>query len=95
MAELHLGHLGQIPEGAKIDPQDRLHSSLFGLLGTFCKFIDRANLQTAFVSGMKENMSLYGDELNYANTAYNVGMIVALWPASLLLVRVHPKYFIP
>jgi len=68
---------------------------VFGLLGTFSKFIDRANLQTAFVSGMKEELSLYGNELNYANTAYNIGMMVALWPSSLLLVRVNPKYFIP
>jgi ACS family pantothenate transporter-like MFS transporter len=68
---------------------------VFGLLGTFSKFIDRANLQTAFVSGMKEELGLYGNELNYANTAYNVGMMVALWPSSLLLVRMNPKHFIP
>jgi ACS family pantothenate transporter-like MFS transporter len=67
---------------------------VFGFLGTFSKFIDRANLQTAFVSGMNEELSLYGNELNYANTAYNVGMIIALWPSSLLLVRMNPKYFI-
>lgn len=68
---------------------------VFGMLGTFSKFIDRANLQTAFVSGMKEEMGLYGNELNYANTAYNVGMMIALWPSSLLLVRMNPRFFIP
>ncbi|KAF7551917.1 hypothetical protein G7Z17_g4680 [Cylindrodendrum hubeiense] len=46
---------------------------VFGLLGTFSKFIDRANLQTAYVSGMKEELGFNGNELNYANTAYNVG----------------------
>lgn len=34
---------------------------LFGMLGTFSKFIDRANLQTAYVSGMKEELSFYGN----------------------------------
>ncbi|KAH8176728.1 major facilitator superfamily protein [Sarocladium implicatum] len=68
---------------------------LFGMLGTFSKFIDRANLQTAYVSGMKEELQLFGNELNYANTAYNVGMIVALWPSSLLLVRTNPRFYIP
>jgi hypothetical protein len=31
------------------------------MLGTFSKFIDRANLQTAFVSGMKEELELFGN----------------------------------
>lgn len=68
---------------------------VFGFLGTFTKFIDKANLQTAFVSGMKEELNFYGNELNYANTCYNVGLMVALWPASILLVRTKPRYFIP
>jgi MFS transporter, ACS family, pantothenate transporter len=41
------------------------------------------------------NVRILQQELNYANTAYNVGMIVALWPSSMLLVRVNPRYFIP
>ncbi|KAI1617060.1 major facilitator superfamily domain-containing protein [Exophiala viscosa] len=67
---------------------------VFGFLGTFTKFLDKTNLQTAFVSGMKEELGFYGIQLNYATTCYNVGLIVALWPASLILVRTKPKYFI-
>jgi MFS transporter, ACS family, pantothenate transporter len=33
----------------------------FGCLGTFIKYIDRSNLNSAFVSGMKEDLSLYGN----------------------------------
>jgi ACS family pantothenate transporter-like MFS transporter len=86
---------GKSPEERRLVRKIDCTLVVFGFLGTFSKFIDRANLQTAFVSGMKEELSLYGNELNYANTAYNVGMIIALWPSSLLLVRMNPKYFIP
>ncbi|OBT60938.1 hypothetical protein VE03_09275 [Pseudogymnoascus sp. 23342-1-I1] len=67
----------------------------FGCLGTFIKYIDRSNLNTAFVSGMKEDLSLYGNQLNYANTAYSVANILGLWPSNLLLTRVNPRWFIP
>ena len=33
----------------------------FGCLGTFIKYIDRSNLNSAFVSGMEEDLSLYGN----------------------------------
>ncbi|CAH0027228.1 unnamed protein product [Clonostachys rhizophaga] len=67
----------------------------FGCLGTFIKYIDKANLTSAFVSGMKEDMSLYGNEMNYANTAYSVANILALWPCNLALTRCNPRWFIP
>lgn len=67
----------------------------FGCLGTFIKFLDRANLNTAFVSGMKEELNLYGNQLNYANTSYSIASIIALVPVNLLLTRTNPRYFIP
>ncbi|ETN44368.1 uncharacterized protein HMPREF1541_10548 [Cyphellophora europaea CBS 101466] len=67
----------------------------FGCLGTFIKYLDKSNLQSAFVSGMKEDLELYGNELNYANTAYAIANVVALWPSNLLLTRVNPRWFIP
>jgi hypothetical protein len=33
----------------------------FGCLGTFIKYIDRSNLNNAYVSGMEEALSLYGN----------------------------------
>ncbi|CAK7218990.1 hypothetical protein SCUCBS95973_003669 [Sporothrix curviconia] len=67
----------------------------FGCLGTFIKYIDRSNLNSAFVSGMEEDLSLYGNQLNYANTCYSVANIIALWPSNLLLAQMNPKHFIP
>ncbi|KAK0506396.1 major facilitator superfamily domain-containing protein [Armillaria luteobubalina] len=57
----------------------------FGFLGTWIKYLDKSNLQTAFVSGMKEDLKFYGNQLN----------IIGLWPANMIMTRVSPKWFIP
>lgn len=44
---------------------------------------------------MKEDLGLYGDELNYALTTYSVACMIAIMPVQLLLTRVHPRYLIP
>lgn len=36
---------------------------LFGCLGYFLKYLDQANLNSAYVSGMKEDLGMYGNEL--------------------------------
>jgi ACS family pantothenate transporter-like MFS transporter len=66
-----------------------------GCLGTFIKWMDRANLNSAFVSGMKEDLGLYGNELNYAQTTYSVACLLAVMPVQMLLTRVHPRILIP
>ncbi|WWC72333.1 uncharacterized protein I206_106295 [Kwoniella pini CBS 10737] len=66
-----------------------------GCLGTFIKWMDRANLNSAFVSGMKEDLHLYGNELNYAQTVYSVACLIAVMPIQMLLTRVQPRYLIP
>ncbi|KAF2807568.1 MFS general substrate transporter [Mytilinidion resinicola] len=67
----------------------------FGCLGTFIKYIDRSNINSAFVSGMKEDLKLYGNQLNYANTAFSIANIIGVWPCNLMLTRSNPKWFIP
>uniref|UniRef100_A0A0B7K2K8 Major facilitator superfamily (MFS) profile domain-containing protein n=1 Tax=Bionectria ochroleuca TaxID=29856 RepID=A0A0B7K2K8_BIOOC len=83
------------PEERKLVLKMDLTLMTFGCLGTFIKYLDKSNLQSAFVSGMKEDLSLYGNELNYANTAYSIANIIALWPSNLILTRVNPRWFIP
>ncbi|EXJ78914.1 hypothetical protein A1O3_08414 [Capronia epimyces CBS 606.96] len=67
----------------------------FACLGTFVKYLDRSNINNAFVSGMKEEMSLYGNELIHANSYYYIGGLIGLWPINLLLTRTNPRYLIP
>ncbi|KAJ5015916.1 hypothetical protein K4K57_012476 [Colletotrichum sp. SAR 10_99] len=42
-----------------------------GFLGYMFKYIDQTNISNAYVSGMKEDLSLFGNELNYFTTFFN------------------------
>lgn len=42
-------------------------------LGYFAKGLDQANIGTAFVSGMKEDLNMYGKQLNLVDTAWTIG----------------------
>ncbi|KAH6629947.1 permease of the major facilitator superfamily [Chaetomium sp. MPI-SDFR-AT-0129] len=75
----------------------KLDVALLGLgcLGYFTKYLSQANLTNAFVSGMKEDLGMFGNELNYAQTAFTVGYILGEVPANIILTRVRPSIFIP
>ncbi|ELQ37860.1 hypothetical protein OOU_Y34scaffold00567g7 [Pyricularia oryzae Y34] len=36
----------------------------FGCISQIMKYLDQTNINNAYVSGMKEDLQLYGDELN-------------------------------
>ncbi|KAK5658150.1 hypothetical protein OQA88_2123 [Cercophora sp. LCS_1] len=67
----------------------------FGCLGFFSKFLNQTNLTNAFVSGMKEDLDMFGNELNYAMTAFTAGYIIGEIPSNLLLTRIRPSIYIP
>ncbi|KUJ13612.1 putative MFS transporter Liz1/Seo1 [Mollisia scopiformis] len=67
----------------------------FGCLGFFVKFLDAANLNNAFVSGMKEDLGMFGNQLNYVTTCYTVGYIVGEIPSNIILTRVRPSIWLP
>ncbi|PMD37533.1 MFS general substrate transporter [Hyaloscypha variabilis F] len=67
----------------------------FGCLGFFIKFLDAANLVNAFVSGMKEDLNMFGNQLNYVTTAYTVGYILGEIPSNVILTRVRPSIWLP
>jgi len=53
------------------------------LLGYFIKYLDQTNYSDAFVSGMKEDLNLYGNERNWLNTWFSLGIMVGSVPAQL------------
>jgi MFS transporter, ACS family, pantothenate transporter len=52
----------------------------FASLGYFIKYLDQVNINSAFVSGMKEDFGLYGNELNYLIAAWTVGYVLGQIP---------------
>ncbi|CEJ57996.1 Putative Pantothenate transporter [Penicillium brasilianum] len=67
----------------------------FASLGYFIKYLDQININNAFVSGMKEDLGLYGNQLNYMQACWTVGYVIGEIPSNILLTRVRPRYWIP
>ncbi|PWY86668.1 pantothenate transporter, partial [Aspergillus heteromorphus CBS 117.55] len=67
----------------------------FASLGYFIKYLDQINVNNAFVSGMKEDLGLYGNQLNYMQACWTVGYVIGEIPSNILLTRVRPRYWIP
>ncbi|KAG8414226.1 hypothetical protein J3459_014951 [Metarhizium acridum] len=68
---------------------------IFVFLAYWAKVLDQSATSAAYVSGMKEDLKLFGNELNYLNTTYMVGFITLQIPLTLLMTRFSASYFIP
>ncbi|KAK1243038.1 hypothetical protein MKX08_005850 [Trichoderma sp. CBMAI-0020] len=67
----------------------------FASLGYFIKYLDQVNINNAFVSGMKEDLGLFGNQLNYMQTCWTVGYVIGQVPSNILLTRIRPSIWIP
>ncbi|CAJ2506118.1 Uu.00g002480.m01.CDS01 [Anthostomella pinea] len=67
----------------------------FCCLSYFTNYLDRSNLNNAYVSGMKEELGFVGDQLNQITTCFTVGYVVGQIPANLSLHYVRPRIFFP
>ncbi|KAF2658327.1 putative pantothenate transporter liz1 [Lophiostoma macrostomum CBS 122681] len=67
----------------------------FGTLGMLIKWIDTSNITNAFVSGMKEDLNLYGNQYNYIVVSWTVGYIIGQLPSNFILTRVPAHIWIP
>lgn len=65
-------------------------------LAYFIKQIDQTNISNAFVSGMQEDLALYGNERNWLNTYFNIGIILGTLPSQMIqLEMIRPSVWIP
>ncbi|KAF4460158.1 MFS general substrate transporter [Fusarium albosuccineum] len=67
----------------------------FASIGYFLKNIDQTNVNNAFLSGMKEDLNMYGNELVTSVSIWTVGYVIGQIPSNLLLTRVSPRWVIP
>ncbi|KAH7014411.1 major facilitator superfamily domain-containing protein [Microdochium trichocladiopsis] len=67
----------------------------FGCISQVIKYLDQTNIQNAYVSGMKEELQLFGLELNYFTTYFNIGYCIMLIPSQIILTHVRPSYWLP
>ncbi|CAJ2505846.1 Uu.00g132400.m01.CDS01 [Anthostomella pinea] len=61
----------------------------------FVKYLDQTNVSNAYVSGMKEDLVMAGNDLNLLTTFWTVGYIVGQVPSQLMLTKVRPSIWLP
>ncbi|KAL1967292.1 hypothetical protein VTN77DRAFT_3338 [Rasamsonia byssochlamydoides] len=67
----------------------------FSCIGYFVKALDQVNVNSAFVSGMKEDLGLYQNQLNYIQAAWAIGYMLGQLPSNIILTRTRPRYWLP
>ncbi|SPO07533.1 related to transporter protein [Cephalotrichum gorgonifer] len=67
---------------------------IIGCLGFFMKFLDQTNLMNAYVSGMKEDLQMNGNEYTYANTMYTIAYAIMQVPSTLIVQKVRPALWL-
>ncbi|KAI8664409.1 MFS domain-containing protein [Fusarium keratoplasticum] len=66
----------------------------FGCISQVIKFLDQTNITSAYVSGMKEDLELFGNELNFFTTYFNIGYCIMLIPSQIILTYVRPSIWL-
>ncbi|KAI3557736.1 major facilitator superfamily transporter [Colletotrichum abscissum] len=81
--------------------EKKLVSKIDFFILTFCclsylvNYLDRTNLNNAYVSGMKEELGFVGNQLNEINTCFTVGYVIGQIPSNLSLHYVKPRIWFP
>ncbi|KAF5865977.1 hypothetical protein ETB97_001555 [Aspergillus alliaceus] len=60
---------------------------LFSCLCFFVKYLDQTNISNAYVSGLKEDFTLNGNDLNYFNICYYAAYVLFQIPGLLMMSR--------
>ncbi|KIM98460.1 hypothetical protein OIDMADRAFT_128552 [Oidiodendron maius Zn] len=63
-------------------------------LGYFCKNLDQANINNAYVSGMKEALNMGGSELTYMSNVFTAGYVIGQLPAVILVTKIRPSILV-
>ncbi|KAF4340444.1 major facilitator superfamily transporter [Fusarium beomiforme] len=61
----------------------------------FVKYLDQTNITNAYVSGMKEDLNLRGNELNWLKTYFNIGIIIGAPFSTMMLTFIKPRWWLP
>ncbi|EPE07878.1 pantothenate transporter liz1 [Ophiostoma piceae UAMH 11346] len=61
----------------------------------FVKYLDQTNVSNAYVSGMKEDLGMHGNDLNLLTTYWTIGYILGQIPSQIIMTRVPPSVWLP
>ncbi|KAL1631217.1 hypothetical protein SLS56_004464 [Neofusicoccum ribis] len=63
--------------------------------GYFLRLLDTSNMTNAYVSGMREDLNLTGNQFNLFTTFWTCGYIVGQIPSQLVITKIRPSIWIP
>ncbi|KAK9323103.1 major facilitator superfamily domain-containing protein [Lipomyces orientalis] len=93
---------GQVWDSFRKPPNERKYIQkldafilIYSLLSYGLKSLDVSNVSNAYVSGMKEDLALYGQERNLFNTFFYIGYLVGSTPSQIIINRIRPSIWIP
>ncbi|KAL4966876.1 putative MFS transporter Seo1 [Aspergillus stella-maris] len=67
----------------------------YAFLAYWVKYVDQANINNAYVSGLQEDLNLHGNELVEMQTMYTVGAVVGQIPFAYLFTKFPMSWVIP
>ncbi|KAI5923436.1 pantothenate transporter liz1 [Camillea tinctor] len=67
----------------------------YACIAYFVKYLDQTNVSNAYVSGMKEDLGMAGNDLNLLTTFWNIGYILGQLPSQLALTKIRPSIVLP
>ncbi|KAL0256260.1 hypothetical protein SLS55_008652 [Diplodia seriata] len=68
---------------------------IFGCLSFFTKYLDQQSITNAYVSGMKEDLHLHGNQLNYITIVFWASYCTSMIPACYFLTRYPVNVVLP
>ncbi|USW54769.1 Putative major facilitator superfamily, MFS transporter superfamily [Septoria linicola] len=68
---------------------------IFGCLSFFTKYLDQQSITNAYVSGMKEDLHMFGNELNYVTVTFWASYCTFMIPACYFLTHYPANIVLP
>ncbi|CCH45531.1 putative transporter SEO1 [Wickerhamomyces ciferrii] len=69
---------------------------IYAIFACFIKYLDQTNINNAYVSGMKDDLNMYGtNDYNLLTTYFNIGYMSLSVPMAILLKYVRPSIILP
>ncbi|KAL4890115.1 putative pantothenate transporter [Aspergillus ambiguus] len=67
----------------------------YGCLSYFTKFLDQQSITNTYVTGMREDLGLTGNELNYLDLVFLLGYVIPMIPISYFITRARINIALP
>jgi ACS family pantothenate transporter-like MFS transporter len=68
---------------------------LWMFIAGIMKEMDQSATTQAYVSGMKEDLALFGNELNWFQTYFSIAYAIFIVPSQMLQTKLRPSLWLP